>query len=263
MKKSTNLTLLLILISTSLTAQFAREIFPFSREYFKGGLYVTPLATYSFGNKVEETFTTGDTVYNYEVAGKGKLSYGVEIGWYQTVNKFYVIDYIEAGLGYRRFKGSADYLGDIEIKDTPAGSYSSNNTFDFQTLTGTLRFMGETQSGNHRFFTYGLGLNYYYEYSQQFIREKAFFNSNEKFQNKSTLQAHIKFGYGFRVSDKILVIPTIETPLATILPGGTLDPRLTFFSAKYQPIIIGIKFMFMRKDPMNCNAPQLLGAPKP
>lgn len=262
MNKSTNLTLILLFISSIASAQLIKDIFPFNREYFKSGFYISPLATVSIGNKEEGSFSIGDSTYNFENVGRGKWSYGIELGWYRNFSNLYVIDYIEAGLGYRRFKTAAEHSGDLTFNNANIRNFASDNEGDLQVLTGAIRFMGVTAQKNNRFFTYGLGINYYYNFSENYERENVYPNSFETFQPSSTIQAHIKLGYGFKVSETLILIPFVESPFITGYPTEDLNPALTFFSAKYQPIVIGLNFMFMRKDPVNCNAPQIMGAPQ-
>lgn len=260
MKKVANLLMFLIL-GTAMYAQLPREIFPFSREYFKGGLYVSPLATISFGNSVDGSFSNMDSTYSFENTGRGKWGYGLEVGWFQTFDNLYVIDYLEGGVSYRRFSGAAEHEGVLEIGQTPVTAFDSDNDFTYQVLSGAIRAMGETQTNSRQFITYGIGANYYYRFSNDYERSSNYPNNYEEFQAKSTVQAHLKLGYGFKVSDNVLLIPTVESPFLTVYPTDDLDPRLTFFNVKYQPLIIGLQFMFMRKNPVNCNAPQLRDAP--
>ncbi len=104
-------------------------------------------------------------------------------------------------------------------------------------------------------------MNYNYSFSQSFERENNYPNGYETFLDKSNLQAHIQLGYGFRLNKQLLMIPTLETPIVSVLPTDNLNPAFPFFSANYHPLIIGLKFMLIRKDPVNCNAPVLKSIP--
>lgn len=255
--------LLIIVISlpSLVCAQLARDVFPFTREFYNGGFYISPLATISFGNKIDGTFTSADTTYNYENTGRGKWGYGIEIGWYQTFEKSRFIDYVEGGLGFRRFAGAAEHKGDLAINTVPVSAFESDNEFAINTVTAVVRVVDVKQLKANRFFTYGLGANFNYTIADDLERETDYPNSFEENQNGTFLQAHFQIGYGFKVSETLLIIPTLETPLVTAYPTDDLNPAFTFFSAKYQPLIIGLKFMIMRKDPVNCNAPSLMGSP--
>jgi hypothetical protein len=63
------------------------------------------------------------------------------------------------------------------------------------------------------------------------------------------------------MSKHLLFIPTLETPLVSILPTGNIEPSIQFLNVNYQPLIISLKFMILRNDPVNCNAPRLKNMP--
>ena len=259
--KKIGLVAVLIFIGFSAFSQFNRDIFPLNRQYKKSGFYISPLATISFGNKETGQINLVDTTYKYEVIGRGKWGYGVEAGWYQTFDNLMFITFIEGGLSYRMFQGAAEYQGDWFVNETNVASIKSDNTFKIQTAVATIRAVNVKELENKSFFTFALGVNYNYIISSSYKRSAAYPSAAEKFLKSSSLQAHFQIGYGFKVSDKLLLIPTLETPLITGLPTDDINPAFPFFSAKYHPLIIGLRFMFLREDPENCNSPTLTPVP--
>ncbi len=244
-------------------AQMAKDVFPLSRQYKKSGFYISPLATISFGNNKEGVFNqAADTSYEYEVTGRGKWAYGLELGWFQTFDNALLFDFIEGGIGYRLFQGAAEHEGELKVLNNAIANVKSDNEFKAHTLVATLRAVKARQLGKKSFFTYALGANFNYLFSKSYDRGESYPNSYETFLNESSLQIHVQVGVGFKVSDKLLLIPTLETPLVTAYPTDQLNPAFPFFEANYHPLIIGLKFMFLREDPVNCNAPVFEGLPQ-
>lgn len=252
---------LFLVMSISVHAQLTKDVFPLNRQYKKSGFYVAPLATISFGNSKEDVFSYADTSYEYKVTGRGKWGYGIELGWFQTFDNALLFDFVEGGLGYRLFQGAAEHEGELKVSNSTIANIKSDNEFKAHTLNAVLRAVKARQIGKHSFLTYALGANFNYLIAKSYDRENSYPNSYESFLNESSLQLHFQLGVGFRLTDKLLMIPTLETPLVTAYPTGKLNPAFPFFEANYHPLIIGLKFMFLREDPVNCNAPQLPGVP--
>ena len=251
----------LFVVSLEVYSQMRKDVFPLSREYKKGGFYVSPQATISFGNKETGTLNIVDTSYQYEVTGRGKWGYGVELGWFHTFKDLVVIDFVEGSVAYRVFQGAAEHKGELFVNDVMTNSITSDNTFKTQNLVGSVRAVEVKQLGKTSFLTMALGANFNYILSSQYKRGESYPNSYETFLNKTSAQAHVQVGLGFKASKKLLVIPILETPIVTLYPSESLNPAFPFFKANYHPLIIGLKFMFLREDPVNCNAPQLMGVP--
>ena len=252
-----------------INAQFNRNTFPLSREFKKSGFSISPLATVSFGNKSDLKLFENETGFQWEhvEVGRGTWNGGIELGWFKTFEGYQVGDYFEGALSYRRFSG-VHYLEETNV-EVPTGSTllafkEYENAWRFETITAAVRLIDIAFQKPNSFFTWGVGVNYDYvianrsgtDYPIDFLSDK-----NNPFDNKHAFRAHFQVGYGFKMSKHLFLVPTVETPLLTVLPTSTLNPSIQFLDVNYQPIIIGIKFMILRKDPVNCNAPQLKNMP--
>ncbi|MBL4707720.1 MAG: hypothetical protein JKY48_04695 [Flavobacteriales bacterium] len=248
----------LICLSSFVQAQLARDVFPFTREYKNGGIYFSPQATISFGNKKEGVLNLGvDSSYRHETTGRGKWGYGLEVGWYHTFKKSRLLDFVEGGVAFRFFQGAAEHKGNYVVNQQSIATITSDNTFKNRMGVATLRAVKVKQLRSHSFLSFAVGVNYNYSFGQSLKRSENYPNQHETSLDKSNLQAHLQFGYGFRLNKQLLMIPTLETPIVSVLPSSKFDPAFPFFGANYHPLIIGLKFMLIRKDPVNCNAPVL------
>lgn len=254
------LTLVLSVFSIVSYAQLDKDIFPLNREFKRGGFYIAPQATVSIGNKEENTYQNQDSSYHYKVTGRGKWGYGLEVGWFHSFKKARLIHYLDAGIAYRLFKGAAEHSGELTSLNGQQ-FFESENEFSNQYLVASIRATNATQLGKWTFLSTSLGLNYNYLLADDYERGNDY-PRDETFLDDQSLQLHLQVGIGMRLSRQLIGIPYVETPLLTALPSDDINPAFPFFSAHYQPIIIGIKFLFLREDPMNCNAPTFDG-PQP
>lgn len=239
-------------------AQINRKTFPLSREYKKAGFSIAPLATVSFGNSSNSTvFPSKGSEAEFEEVGRGTWNAGLELGWYKTFEEYKVGDYFEAALSYRRFSGVHYLEYDSSTAFVGNEPIEFENSFEIQKISLALRAIDIAWQKPNSFLTWGFGVNYDYliasDYQTNYPVE---FNGNEQFDNQHALQVHFQLGYGFTVAKNIRFIPTLETPIVGFLPDSP-NPGIQFFDIHYQPLIIGLKLMFLRKDPVNCNAPKL------
>ena len=266
MKKQLVITLLLVTLCPLLaTAQLPRDVFPLTREFKKGGFYVSPQLTYTIGYNdngkyiFQDVNSFQDSTYVYDVQGSGKLGFGAELGWFHSFEKKRFIQLLEAGVAYRIFKGEAKHDGVLSI-GAENQVFSSDNKLNTQLVVASLRAKTIRQLGKYSFLSSALGLNYNYKLSESLDRSGNYPILNEKSLSTSSLQVHFQIGVGFRFSRKLIVMPTIETPLLllnnfTASELGDINPAFPYFGTKYHPLIFGITFQFIREDPENCNAP--------
>lgn len=261
MTKKTVLTLALSVFSIVSYGQLDKDIFPLNREFKRGGLYIAPHATYTLGNNNEDTYTNLDTTYDYSIDGKGKFGYGLEVGWFHSFKNARLIHYLEAGVAYRVFKGKAEHSGELTTL-SDRQPFESENEFSNQYLVASFRASNATQLGRMTYLSTALGLNYNYLLADDYEKSSPYPHFEEEFQADQSLQLHLQIGIGMRLSRMLIAIPYIESPLLTAIPEGDIKPSFTYFSTDYQPFIIGIKFLLLREDPENCNAPTFDG-PQP
>lgn len=243
-------------------AQLNKDLFPLDRQFKRGGFYIAPELNYLLTiSDFEETASDNQGSYNYKVEPAGDFGYGLEIGWFHSFSRHRFVDYLEMGIGYRNFKGSAEHTGNYK-SDTLRSSFSSSNTLSVQLAQLSFRATHVIQTGRHSLFTQSLGLNGNYFFSEKYIRDNPrYIQRFESFSNNPLIQLHLALGYAFQVSKKVLLIPSIESPLLNVYPIE-LRSGFEFFSAAYQPLIFKLRIQLLREDPVNCNAPTFNG-PQP
>ena len=245
-----------LFLSFSSVAQLQKDILPLNREFKRGGFFISPEATISIGNKVGNEINFSDSSYSYEDIGRGIWRYGISLGWFHSFKRKQPIQFLEGSISYRVFKGETEHSGVLTESNTTS-NFFSENIYSNQYINLGLRAKSFKQLGTFTFLTFGLGLNYYQEIANDYSRSSSYPQIEEEFASEGNFQIHFQVGVGFKLTDKLILIPTIETPLLTLIPSDQLNPAWPFFNANYQPFVIGFQLMFLREDPLNCNAPVL------
>lgn len=241
--------------TTSIFAQqhkhdFVRYIFPVVPEFKQGGFFISPGLTYMAPGSSENNLTTSDGFHQFDVRPKGDLRFMLQAGYFHSFKEPYFWDFIEAGLSYKILMGQEEYLGNI---DDVNSINSRNSVYEDSYVGAFLRITKITQFSDNFFITNSIGLNGDYLFNES--RDPNYRFTENIGPDKQILQAHYQLGFGFRASKRVLVIPTLETPILNLLPFEDFKSTLPYYNSRYRPILITIKVMLLRPDPLNCNAP--------
>jgi hypothetical protein len=242
--------------------QLNKDLFPLDRQYKRSGFYIAPELTYLLPIGSSNSSKQIDTLnYKFDVSGSGKIGYGIELGYFYTFKNPRLIHYLESGIGYRKFSGKAKHIGDITTQSS-LSNYASDNTLAISMAQFSLRATHVKQLKRYSFLTNSIGINGNYTLSEKYKRSISYPSQFDTFIDKLNAQVHYQLGFGFRISKSVILIPSLETPILFAFPFKDIRTGFDFFGHGYQPIIFKIRIMFLRKDPVNCNAPRFDG-PQP
>lgn len=235
----------------------SRDQFPLNREFKNGFFYLAPGITYTFpSGESSESFTIVDTTYTISSNPQhGNIRYAFEAGWYHSFDNPRFFHYIEGGVAYRSFSGSSDIertvaWDSVSVSQTEEASYQINQ------ISGLFRAIRAKQLGKYTFLTYGPGLNFDYHLSDN---REALIAGSESPNQDLKLQFHFQIGIGIRLTEGLIFQPQIELPIIEGFPTGKWTPSHEFAENFHYPFLLSFKFMFLRKDLMNCNAPTFDG----
>jgi hypothetical protein len=260
--KST-IAVLLTILFLGANAQMRKErgaVFPLDRELRNGGFMLAPGLTYTFAPKTSGTLIETDSLTTkYEASAKGQLGVFIHLGWFHSFENPSIIHFIDYGASYKLFRGETEETQSILKNGTPQPdaintySYSDHNLGLYFNATNALHI------GQNTFLSNSIGANLDY-----IIKEDREFSGSSPTVNPETadellMQLHYKFGIGFRAFKKLLIVPSIETPILSILPFDNGKSTLNYFNSDYRPILVSIQFYFLRDDPVNCNSPTYNG----
>lgn len=224
------------------------ELIPTDGKMRRGGLYVAPGITYTltrFKDKEETVFRNGDSSYTATYDPNGRIGLYLEAGWFHASYDPWIIDYWDFGLAYKQLKGSESFTGHYARGDSSA-LLAGEGSFNERYLTAHVNANKFIQTGDYQFVQLSLGVNA--DHSLGSSRE----HSGDPMLNRHDFppdliaQFHFKLGYGFKVSQRLLIIPTLETPIFSVVPKDQGLGQLPWFSSLYRPVIFTVRFLFLR-----------------
>lgn len=236
-----------------------RHIFPIVPEFKQSGFYIAPGFTYMYPGSNHKDSINNDQQIPYETNPEGSLRFMLQLGYFRTFKEPFFWDFLEAGLSYKILRGEEEYHGDFSGFHE---SFDDKSTFEDQFAGVFFRATKVSQFSNYLFVTNSIGINGDYLINENRKINGNFHNTENIGPESPIIQAHYQLGFGIKASKRILVIPTIETPILNILPFDNGKSTLEYFHSRYRPILFTIKIMFLRPDPLNCNAPTFEG-PQP
>lgn len=245
---------LLALLPGALSAQrlFERkrpDIIPLDGKMRRTGFYFAPGVTYTLTrfNNEEETFgSEPDTVYNALYDPEGRFGLYLEAGWFLATRDPVILDYWDVGLAYKQLRGGEAGSGTLLVADT-LGEWTSENAFNDQHLTLHVNANKFIQTTDRSFVQLSLGANADWRFGTGREQEGLQVPTRQDFPPELIGQFHVKVGYGFKATERLLVIPAIETPVFSVAPED--DGRfgaLPWFSSEYRPLILSVRFLFLR-----------------
>lgn len=225
------------------------ELIPGEGKVRRGGFYFAPGVTYLLpraSDENEEVFQNADTSYFATYNPSGKIGLYLEAGWFHATRDPVILDHWDIGLAYKNFRGHEDVTGLLrrgEFTDTLLGE----GDFAERYLTLHLNANKFIQIRNYQFIQLTLGANADYRLGSDYSHTALPVLNRHEFPPDLVGQLHFKLGFGFKVTGSLFIIPSVETPIFSIVPEdqerwGALD----WFSSTYRPLIFSVRFMWLR-----------------
>ena len=193
------------------------DAFPSSLQYHLGGWHFAPGFTYTFPSFFYFPYNDGQ---NY-LRGKGKFGAYIELGRYRILEYSLFFKYLDYGIAYKSLRGRG----------------SLNNNFGDHFISVFLNLNKTWKISDVSFIQNTIGLNGDYAFIRNVISAPAI----------PVFQLHYKFGFGFKIGEKTLCIPSRETPVLNIFPWGKGRSTLLYNNGRYRPIVMSIRFLFFRE----------------
>ncbi|MDQ3099960.1 MAG: hypothetical protein M3R08_01120 [Bacteroidota bacterium] len=235
------------------------ELIPGEGKVRRGGFYIAPGVTYLLPRDPEaeqEIYRNSDTIYSASYDPHGKLGLYVEAGWFHATRDPVILDYWDVGLAYKNFRGRESAMG-IFQRGELADSIYSEGDFAERYLTLHLNANKFIQIRDYQFFQMTLGANADYRLGSDYAHTAHPILNRHVFPPDLIGQLHFKLGFGFKLTGSLLLIPSVETPIFSIVPEdqgkwGQLD----WFSSTYRPLIFSLRFLWLRAPKgFECPAP--------
>lgn len=224
------------------------DLIPLDGKMKRGGLYFAPGITYALANakdREEEVFRAGDTSYTAIYDPNGRIGLYLEAGWFHATRDPIILDYWDFGIAYKQLKGTEEFTGILQRGDSIA-TIAGSGAFRDQYLTVHVNANKFFQTGRYQFVQLSLGANGDFDIGSRRAHTGDPFLNQHEFPPSILAQAHVKLGYGFKMTQRLFVIPAIETPVFSVLPEDQGFGQLQWFSSPYRPLILSIRFLFLR-----------------
>lgn len=236
-----------------------RDIIPLEGQARRIGFYFAPGVTYTLprsNNDEQEMFRNGDTSFVATYDAEGRLGLYLEAGLSWYTRDPVIVDYLDVGLAYKNLRGGESSVGRYALGDSLAPLLAEGD-FAERMLTLHINANKFIPTWRYQFVQLTLGANADYRLGSAYAHTgDPRFNAHA-FPPDLWTQAHVKLGYGFKVSGTLLIIPAIETPIFSVAPAD--DGRfgaLRWFSSEYRPLILSVRFLFLRaRSGFDCPPP--------
>lgn len=226
--------------------------------YRLSGWHFAPGVSYTFTNprnRTDELYRNNDTVYNATFNPAGRLGLYLEVGRYHVFKYGYLFNYMDYSVAFKQIRGKESYTGEMLAESSSSSIYttSGKGAYSHSFVTGNFNLNNIIQHRDYEFFQNTIGINLDY----RVLGKTGAQSGNTIFQSpndpaKFMFQLHYKFGYGFKWTDKLFVIPMIETPILSILAWDNFKSSYHVFSSRYRPVFLTIRFAFLSKPRMDC-----------
>jgi hypothetical protein len=255
--------LFLLLLSTEAAAQRLMQrkrpdIIPLEGQAKRIGWFIAPGLSYTlppFSDEEQERFRSGDTVHTATYDPKGRIGLYVEGGLTWFTRDPVVVDYFDAGLAYKNLRGSESFAGTL-LRGDSAAATTGEGTFAERLLTFSVNANKFIQTADYQFVQLSLGANLDYRLGSDYEHTGDPLLNDHDFPPDLIGQLHFKVGYGFKLTGRLIVIPTIETPVFSVVPEDQGFGRLQWFSSTYRPLLFSVRFLFLRaRDGFDCPPP--------
>jgi hypothetical protein len=205
-----------------------------SSQYRNLGWHASVGLTYMAGNN------ENDQDQAYDLKANGLPGYYLEGGMEHLIKKRNkILHYVDWGLGIKHFGGQETY----ELDD-----FKDRGNFNFGSVFARASIHNIAQLSKYNFLDNSIGINLDYRIyggkdNQAEGKYLSPLPSNN--QERLVLQLNYALGFGIKVKDGLFFVPTIQTPVLTLLQFNDFNPGHRWFNSRYQPLIFTVKMAWL------------------
>ena len=136
---------------------------------------------------------------------------------------------------------------------------SNRTTFDDNTtpsaqnyLLGNFNINNVIQISDYTFIQNSLGVNLDWKFSETY---ESSFSSYNKNSQELLFSLHYKLGFGIKATQRLFIIPTLETPILNVKQWENARSDYGIFSSRYRPVILTVRFAWLIKPNKNACPP--------
>ena len=258
-----------LLIGFSVFGQYKKkpqDPFPKPPRYNQSGWFVGPGLTHQLVNPQEKTIIlsqNNDTILQSTFAERGNLRAYAEVGRYKIINNLYFFRYLDYGLAYKNYAGIENFDESLNISDLSIPVSSGQNTFSDHYASLFFNIRNLVPLKQKIFLQNSFGVLAEWAFLANRNNFQPGLMSTQKFAPRTRAELTYKFGLGYKYSDRLLIIPSVQTSLLNILPWDGVDFILPYFSSNYKPVIFSLRFIFLNQfKQKKCPPVDAIGIPE-
>lgn len=188
---------------------------------------------------------------DYTAKPTGKLGFCAEIGKFK-MNPKKRINYVDYGLMYKWLRGGEKFTQERFVNGSSVSSQTTKASFSDHVISAHLNLGYRYNRDEKTFFVNGLGLNADYFFATSRKDGLSLPNSSTNFVGPFNAEIHYFFGVGIKTNSRVVVFPTIETPIFGIYPFNHIKATHDHFNTRSRPILLKVKFLILEKDSKSC-----------
>lgn len=222
--------------------------------YQNKGWFVSPGITYMFPSSNgrddirlrAETEGPLDTIYVGEFTDNGRVGFYLEVGRHHFTDAIYGLDYIDYGIGFKQLRGRERFTGRM-LGDNGMEAVENDGQFSQGRLTGFFNASNILQLSDASFLQNSLGINLDYRLINTVDYVGPTTGMNQVFPEDFTFDFHWKIGFGWKPQNGLFIIPSVETPILSVVPLDDGKSTVQLFSTRYRPVIFTLRFLWFQK----------------
>ncbi|MCA1763527.1 MAG: hypothetical protein ABR574_10385 [Cryomorphaceae bacterium] len=233
--------------------QKKNDIFPRFGNYERKGWIISPMLTQTSGpikDQKQRLFLTGDSIFDVDYDARGKTAFGIEVGRFYAIDNSWLISYLDFSLGVKMLQGAEKFSATLDDPDrsTPY-NLQGEGVFKHMYATASFNLSNAQELTKTVFLKNTIGINGDYRISDS----QEYFNRGLPIQgaypSQFIFQAHYSIGIGVQLSQNIMVVPSVETPIVTFYEYDDLKSTMAVFNSRYRPFLFKLTFMVLDKKP--------------
>jgi hypothetical protein len=234
------------------------DVFPTFGDFKRSGWLVSPAVTYMlppFEDATQKVFLPGGTIYDVDYNPAGRIGFGLEIGRFHAFHQSKAFSVIEYSGGIKILQGQESFVANLAEESVPneVSELSGEGSFSYSYATVRIAASNILQFSKYSFLKNSIGVNADYRIGASSSFGDAGLPMETVEPGGFLFQANYSLGYGFRISDQILLIPSLETPILNIYEYDDLKSTLAVFNTRYRPLIFRLTVMSLdRKADRKC-----------
>ena len=226
-----------------------RSLFPEYGTYLRKGWVFSPSVNFlmpSFKHEYQRLWTDSKEIYDVEYRGSGKMGVGFEFGRFHVIDQSRLISYVSLSMGIKYLRGVERYEATLydPNRENPM-TRKGEGVFSHTNATMSFDASNAKRLSQHTFLENTLGINGDYRLMDKEQYNKQGLPIQLNSPTRLILQAHYRIGFGMKLRENMMIVPSLETPIVTFYEYQDLKSTLEVFNSRYRPLIVRVNIMLL------------------